>query len=456
MRLIRRATPVLATALVLGCTGVPSVTPTGAPSGAGAPSPSPVPSAAPSAAQASYQLTGTVYDDNLSPVAGASVTAEASGTPAVKGLTGADGRYTLALAGGAYTVTAAKAGWTTRSQALSVAKSATLDFGSVAADPVNPFYLSDTPEVSRVDVHEDAPAGPLTLVVHLSEPLTVSSQENFVNRLQLLSGTSSPFLEIGAPYGTLTTQQSWDAAGQTLTVHFAGPYVPSGQTPQTYTLRLRQSALDTKDPVTQETQWEDMGIADAAGNAIGEGRATDAFLDPTLAPFPLALVANKSWGYYAEEARWNLTHSGGYTFTAAKDTLHPAPVSLTVATQGETQDSGPSGSGDDVMTLHFNEPMWAAKDAANPQYNRLDVTKDLLAEIDGSKNPDGSGAQPLVGVKPTRVQFSLDDPTIVQLHFTLGSFVNVRWVKVKLGPDMLDPAGNAPDPSNATASGAAG
>jgi hypothetical protein len=450
--------------LTAACTGNPGATPP-APSGSAAastlpslapsavtsaaPSPSAAPSAAPSVAPAGFALTGEVLDDSRKFVVGATVTARQGGRDVATATTTANGAYSLNLPAGKYDVSATKKGLTTRTQPVELAAAATLNFGQETSNSTNPFALSDFPEIDRVDVEEAAAGGPLTLKVHLSEALGKASQQRLDENLELLAGRSTEFLKsVGIATPKIRPERRW-ADDQTYEFKLTSPYLASGPTAIEYSIIIRQEEdPDEQDPETRENVWNDLGIVDGTGNALGRGRMQYAFLKPQLFPFDLGFLVDPKFGYYVEDRRWRLTHDGLFTFTAKKDDVPPSleKVSLKVRDTAGTSEA-------DVLTLTFNEPMRVAKDRNNLEFTRLD--KDLeLAFL--SVSTVRTGTNP-TAVDPSnkirKIVFNRDDARIVEFHYPAGTFEGKEWVEVTLGKDVLDPAGNKPDPKKLRLSG---
>jgi hypothetical protein len=282
----------------------------------------------------------------------------------------------------------------------------------------------------------------------MSEPLTKDSQTNFAYLFQLDAGTSTPFIRTsgGSAYN-LTADYSWDADGKVFTMKYKYAYLPSGDTETTYTARLRQAQLDTKDPVTREPQWEDMHIVDADGKPLGKGRAQYAFLQQKLYTLAPELISNLQYGYYTDVRRWNLTHEPSFRFTAAKDTV---PLQLTQVSVNKNEAIGDVKQ--DVLYLRFNKPLRVAKDRDNPEFTRLDKDKALVV-LNVSKNKDGSSPTAITSNKPLLVEFSRTEQNLVMMRYPGGLFDTYEWVEVTLDRDFQDPAGNRADPAHSKLSG---
>lgn len=398
-----------------------------------------VPSASPSApaVAAGATLTGRVYDEDLGAVAGATVKAVSSGDTQTA-VAGADGAFSLQLAPGTYQVTASKAGWTSRTQSVNLTADTTVQFGGIEGQESNPYFLSSVPEIENVEVKEEHAGGPLKLVIHLSEPVDAASQQSLVSRLEVASKGSTPFLTAsGGSDDLLKTVTTWDAAGQVLTLSYAGPYLASGAQPAVYTVRLRQETLDKKDPVTNEQLWDDIGVKDAEKHQLGYNRADFAFLKSPLFPITFQQLANKDYGYTTAERRWNYTHQSASTFVAMKDEQGPGLETARVNTKMQI-----GNATWDVLELHFDEPLWAVKDRDNLQFTQLDKDKQLVL-LSVSTSADGANPQPFdTTFKVQSVRFSRLDPKVVYLHFSPDAFKDKKWVDVTLGADFMDPAGN--------------
>jgi hypothetical protein len=428
----------------LGCApqaGAPTVSPSAAPSASASAAPSPVASA--TATPVATALSGVVYDEDANPIAGASIVLQpaAGGDAVAQTTTSGDGTFRLSAPAGGYKAVAAKGGWTTREQAVNLQGATSLNFGGNDANGANPSFLSDTPEVARVKTAEERSGGPLTVTIELSEPLAADAQKEFAGRLELVAKTSVPFVSTGsASIPELRATGAWDSAGKTYTLKYAGPYLPSSSEDVFYSVRLRQQPKGTTDPVTNEPEWEDIGIADAAGHKIGFNRADFAFKKDALFPITFQDLANKTWGYTPALRRWNLTHTAQYTFAAAKDTQGPGFVSVKVVQNQTVLDKT-----NDVMEIHFTEPMQVAKDQENPTYTRLDADKKMLT-VAISESADGSNAKTLIQTA-SRFRVDAGDPSIVYAYFVAGTFKDKKSVQVIAGDDLRDPAGNRPDPA---------
>lgn len=443
MKATRTLLPLLATTLAIGCTA-PSATvgPTPAPTPSAAATPTPGPSTA--APAAGFVLDGIVYDDDLAPLAGVSVSAEgASGKG--EAVTDAAGKYTMTLPSGSYAVMATKADYVKRTQNLDLLVASTIDFGGQNSLGGNPYFLTDALEIARVEVKEDAPTGPMTLTLELSEPVDEASRTTFTNRFELRTGSDDEFLrgDVAAePY--LRTTATWDETGRIFTFRYAEPYLAGA----TYIAKLRQRPVEGTDPVTDEQKYEQFNIKDKQGLALGMGRADFAFLQKSLQRMAFQDLGDDDLGYTPAVRRWRLTHTGSFSFNAAADTTPPGLVSAKVDVEKDI-DKGLF----DVMELRFTEPMRVAKDKDRGQYTVLDKAKELVV-VNVSANADGSSPTAL-GDKTviSDIKFSSADPNVVYLYFASGVFKNKRWVEVTLGPDMKDPSGNKPDPAKLRAAG---
>jgi hypothetical protein len=451
MALRRACLPTFAL-LALGCSAPAGTAPQQSASPgpvASASSSAPASPAASPAIQQAFKLSGKVLDEDLGAVADAKVSATVAGGTAVSATTNASGEYTLSLPAGNYEVTASKAGWITRKQNVALSGDAVLHFGGIQGDLSNPYFLSNVPEIERVDVKEDAPSGPVKIVLRLSEPVSSSSQANFLSRLEVAAGYTNAFLTLnGAPDELLKATGTWDAAGQEVTINYPGPYLAGGTTPVVYTVRLHQEPLDKKDPVTQVQLWDDLGVKDAEGHLLGYNRADYAFTKPALFPIDYQQLANKDFGYTPSERRWSLTHQSSYTYTAAKDEKGPGLESVRVNTNMQI------GSGTwDVLEMHFTEPMWAVKDRDHLQFTQLDKDKQLVL-LSVSEAATGSNPQAFdTNFKVQTVRFSRLDPKVVYLHYSPGAFKDKKWVEVTLGVDLMDPAGNKADSAKSRVAG---
>jgi hypothetical protein len=385
-----------------------------------------------------------VYDDDLAPMAGVNIAATGAsgqGTATTDG----SGRYVMTLPAGTYTVTASKETFVERTQSIELGAAATLDFGGQNSLGGNPFFLTGAPEIRRIEVKEAAPGGPLTLTLEMSEALTEASRQNFTNRFEVRTGNDKEFLraDVAAePY--LRTTATWDTTGRVFTFTYAEPYLAGVN----YIVRLRQRPLDKIDPVTDEQSYETLNIVDAQGAVLGMGRADYAFLRPTLDTLAFRDLGDDDIGYTPAVRRWRLTHTGMHSFTSSADTTAPGLISAKVDVEKRV-----GTSLQDVMELHFTEPMRVARDKEDGDYTLLDRNKELVV-VNVSTSLDGTSPKPLEDrFIVTDVKFSTVDPKVVYLYYPSGAFKNQRWVEVNLGADMKDPAGNKPDPAKNRASG---
>ncbi len=426
-----------------------SAAPTAAPAASIAPVPgasatpatgSPAPGA--SVAPSLFRVSGLVANIDRDLMPGVPVTAKRGETVVTTAQTDKDGSYFLDLAPGDYTITTTKPGHTNRSQAVKVQANMVLNFGPSIGDQANPFWLADTPEIDHVEVEEAGPGGPLTLRVHLSEPLPKDSQENFDEIFALRAGQDTEFLRTG-PSGDarLRTTSKWSADGQVYTFQYDGPYLASGATDTTYSVKLIQRILDTQDPITREFEWTDMGVEDKDGNALGRGRAEFAFRRPNIFPPAAEMLTDEDFGYYVQDRRWRLSHDGAFTFKAGRDETPPAleRVELNVNEEFEDGDA-------DVLTLTFSEPMSVAQDRKETEWTRLDKDRPFVI-LNVTRNVDGKNLEPVSeGLRARKVEVDYLDPRIVYLHYPLNYFEEFEFVEVTLTPDAQDPVGNPPDP----------
>jgi hypothetical protein len=379
-------------------------------------------------------------------LASATITALRGEDAVASDTTRADGRYELALAPGEYRLLATRAGHTTRRRSVVVGGGdTTCDFGPSEEDATNPYWLSDVPEVERVDVKEDAPGGPLTVALRLSEPLPEAARSRFGEVFELVSGTSTTFLRTGASSRKrLKTETKWDDAGQVFTLRYAGPYLASGATDVAYSVLLTQDVLETRDPVTRDFERENLGIADAAANRLGRGDVRYAFLKRELFPPSPEQLTDRVFGYLVQDRRWNLTHEGLYRFVARRDEAGPALVAARIELDEEL-----IGQAYDELRLTLSEPMSVAKDRDNLAYTSLDKARRLVV-LNASLDATGEAWQPLAA---TLRDLEIDevDPTLVTLRFPQGTFEDLKRVEVTLGPDFRDPVGNLPDEARSRA-----
>jgi hypothetical protein len=381
-------------------------------------------------------------DLERTPLAGVSVTAAASGAVVATADTAADGSYALTLPAGAYTLTAAKPGFTRRAQPVTVTGDTTVHFGPQADALGNPWFLADDPEIEAVAVKEASPGQGLTLELRLSEPLTAAAQQAFTDAFRLYAGTETPFLRPGiSTVARRRLEASWDKDGQRFTCRYAGPYLASGELDASYAVALAQDELeDERDPVTRETKWEDLGLVDAGGRSLGRGQTRFAFKRPEFFELSAFQLTDPTHGYFVQDRRWRLTHEGLFRFKAARDADGPAVL------EGSLRYDRESGAlRADILTLTLNEPMSAAKNASELYYTQLDKARDLVV-LNGSAESAGLAFKPVAAsLRPREVVIDLLDARVVELHYPVGSFDGLKRLEVTLGPDMRDPAGNRPD-----------
>lgn len=432
-----------------GSTSAAPTTPTPSTSAGSSGQVSPTPAA--STAASGYALSGQVLDDARLAVSGATISAVAGSQPAITVQTGSDGNYTMQVPPGTYTVTATKSGWTTRTQNVTVSGNTTLSFGTDVTGGTDPHFLSNTPEIESASAKEDAPGGPLTLTLNLSEPITAESQQNFKFLLSVDSGTSTQFLRAsGVTEDYLQNDASFDATGKVFTMKYAKNYLASGPIGNTtYTVHFRQSQLDTKDPVTREQQWEDMHMVDLEGNPMGKNRADYLFYNPDVSVLQPVLLTDFTYGYTTDARRWNLTHKGLFTWTAAADTTQPQLLRVDA-----TVNQAIGNFNEDLINLHFNKPMHAVKDAQHLEFTQLstDKSKQLLV-MNVSKNANGSSPTSLDIGNPSKIEFSKADPDLVILHYPANVLKDQEWIEITLLDDFRDPVNNPVDPAHSRVSG---
>jgi|GEM_PF-5229933 len=433
--------------LLAGCTlpagggvGVPSAAPSGA-----LPSPVSTPAASVAPVPAKAVITGEVRDEERRLLANARVEARLPNQTQVvgTGLTDGQGVYRLELAPGTYNIRASKTGMTAREQTVELKDALTLHFGQEVPLSTNPYFLSDYPEIERVIVDEK-PGGPLTLKLVVSEPLPEASRERLIAYLDFYSATNVPFMRARGGSGLYRSRPelTWDTEGKVLTFAFAGPYLASGATDDVfYSLGFRQNKLDSFNAETEEPNWEDMGITDAGGKALGRGRAAFAFAKPVLERLDPDTFLNKVWGFYLADRAWNLTHQDRFRFRAARDDAGPKLVDLRIE---PAQQIGSQVA--DLVTLTLSEPMQVAKDQSEPEFTRLKTDQRLLIM---NKSRFAEATDPVAidtALRPNRLSFSSSDARVVTLFYPKDTFKDAKWVEVNLDVDFKDPVGNRPDP----------
>lgn len=424
-----------------------STAPTTAPSASAQPTtpsaaPSLAASATPSPALPAASLGGLVVDINRDPLPGASLKVMRGDALVAEAVTGPDGRYTIGLPEGSYVVSATKAGYLTRAQSVEVKGPTTLHFGPEFSDSVNPYWLADTPEIEAVEVKEAAPGGPLALRLRFSEPLPEASRPGVSDNFEFMAGTSLEFLRVTSSTAVRRrVETGWEEDGRVFVFKYDGPYLASGEADVRYTVRLRQDDLETKDPETQEFELEDLKITDAAGNPLGRGKMAYAFKKPRLFEPSTEQLTDRQFGYLVQDRRWNLSHDGTFSFTAARDTTKPG-LKRVVMNVDETDGS----QGSDILTLYFDEPMNAARSRDELEWTRLDKDKPMVF-LSVSDKPTGSEFRPIdENIKIRKIEFDLNDASIVHVHYPAGTFVDEERVDVTLTSEARDPAGNGPDP----------
>ncbi len=91
------------------------------------------------------------------------------------------------------------------------------------------------------------------------------------------------------------------------------------------------------------------------------------------------------------DRRWNLTHVGHRSFTAARDTVAPKLISVEVEKNQNLRVREV-----DILTLRFNKPMRVAKNKANPEFSRLLPFKDKkLIIVNVTSQLTGNSFEPL-------------------------------------------------------------
>jgi hypothetical protein len=384
-----------------------------------------------------------VLDLDRSPVKGAWVVALQGGVEVASTVAGADGAYALAVPAGAYELRAGREGFTRRTRPVTVPADGAVNFGPTAEDLGNPYFLADDPEIERVEVLEGAPGQNLEVRVHLSEPLVEAARTPFTDAFRLYAGTETPFLrQVSTTQARRRLETRWDAAGRVFTARYAGPYLASGQAVAWYAVALAQDPLDEKDPDTREGRWEDLGLVDGSGRALGRGQMRYAFLKPELFPLGAEQLTDKLFGFYVQDRRWRLTHEGRFRFRAGRDAEGPGLVDASLR-----RDRDYGALAGDMLTLRFSEPMSAAKDEDNLFWTALRREQELVV-LNVSDQASGPEFRPLAAALSVReLEIDRDDAREVRLYYPTGTFKDVKRVEVTLGKDVLDPAGNRPDPS---------
>lgn len=412
-----------------------------------APSASPMPT--PSVQPALLRVSGGVFDEQLGRLAGAEISA--SGVPNAKVLSDAQGQYRLSLPPGNHTLVATKAGMVTRSRTLRVQSDVDgFNFGGIEPDGLtSPYFLTGALEVVSASLNESSAGGPFALDLVFSEAVaTGAAQQAAIDLVELSSSGNAPFLRtVRGGLAKLQMDAKFEDGGRRLHLTYPGPYLASGPLSGVvrYAVHFRQAATDKRDPVTREVLYEDMGIVDAEGQALGRGRAAYAFLLTPLSFLNGQVMVDKTYGYGPADRRWNLTHTGQVGFEAKVDTTLPALLQASVDVEELV-----GTASRDLLRLTFNKAMRVAKDRAVPEFTRLDLDKDLLV-VNVAK--DDGVFKPLGGAKPVELEFLDQEPNVVYLRYASGTFKDYKRVEVLLGRDALDPSGNAPDPQRSRVEG---
>lgn len=304
---------------------------------------------APSPPPASLGTTmahGSVYDENgaLVPDGTVHVTSLNTAVPFDATVNIVEGTYSLSglPVGVAYSFTATRPNWTSRTRVVSVMPlSATnanvVDFGGTTSrDPGLAYFIASSPEM----LSDEATTGDtFSYVLTFSAPFDATNQhliEHAVRISATSSGGASISLQQGSYFGVDSNilTMSWDTTGTVLTIAFNAPLYAQGGDDETYTLQLYRAAGD--DP-----------IKDIAGDVLGySAPSAGSNYNPFLVNSPLSLN-----GESTGEARWDATHSDNDTFTVDQDSTAPT---LSAASVHPVMLNGvPS----DRFALTFNEAM---------------------------------------------------------------------------------------------------
>jgi hypothetical protein len=563
----RPALTILAVAIATlpaACSGTPPTSPTTTPTPVGAPSqeapaaPQPgassaVPgtaSAAPTTAPEGETGTmrGKVYDENLGQAPdGAAVTVRSLDTarPFETTVETRAGSYVVngAPLGVALQITATHTGWTSRSrvEVLRRTTSTNVDtrnifnFGGPIdnADPGGlAYYISDYPEIERVEPSDDSSTQPndrMVLKLVMSEPLDTTNQRRLSSALLILPNNAEALAENTALPAPTSVEEDPDVplAPEQLSTSSELEGLRAGPAPATTSAyRYRQNSGFLNGAVLSDFKWEadgrtatftlqapvktgnddegeyafllvqqdDEPIRDAQSKPLGQNSAGDfgrtvrgEIVYNAIKNTEMSLVPGR-----VDDARdrWSETHGTFTRFKVALDRTAPKLVSV-VARRNYVDDAGEAS---DRIEITFSEPMIAYPRIASPQLLSLDnyvitaaatqaVLDERTLDDDGSAG-DVTPGDPIEDVRRTiggpaggtvtsnaaseagnySIALSVNDPKVVVLSLPAGALpLDADFVKVLVGSDststtsvsrvVTDPAGNAVDVNQRTASG---
>lgn len=448
----------------------PSAAPTAAastPAASGSAAPSPKPTvSAPAPKGATVTVNGAVYNEEGAKLDGVLIEAKSltSGVPFTATVTTTSGHYVIngVPVGAQIQFVASKAGHTTRSVVESFQENDTnaksVNFGNTSATGANAaFFLSDYPELVSATAGDSTKGQKLSYVLKFSEAfdetnririedaVSVSATPRKGTATQIVIKKGSTFLDASKRLAF-----AWNTAGDTLTLTFDAPMQALSDDDKAYSVGFtRNSGAEV--------------IKDMNSKTFG-------FVAPTASQ-PYASISKKSnlaleSTDTTAQKRWEATHSRTSSYDVVKDDVRPKMTGITSSTV--TLSSGTFLR----LEVAFDEPMVVYPDATGFSSTLTDRNNysfvfskktDGTKGIDMDKTPtdlndaattlaalttrmDNESLFRLVGTTTATtvsISKSNSDPKVIYVDIPKNLIPSdLKVVRVRIAPDVLDPAGN--------------
>lgn len=408
------------------------------------PSPSASPSASPTAAPVVDReiVLGSIYNDNQGQVENARVRIDASDDAFDREIDAAGGAYALrdVPVGTVVSITAFAPGFGERTRTITVRKPVPfvdespnrVDFGGF--EPAGYWYfLWDEPEISRTEPAnqaKDVPVDQLEVVFHFSEAIDADELGLFEKlvRVTVPSRDGSAMLTTTTAVGKARLRFTWSEGNRTCTMRFPLPIVA----------RLPGAAVTVDfDPSAEIEDWpkgetsDRLGFDVVAVTSDGTGSKRTNRVAPLARPIVTdAMPSTRP----SPEILWGTTHMTSMRFEPRRD-LTPPKIKSVRALPGNDED-------EDLIEIIFDKPMFGFPRAglseevereSNYKLVYGDTTERETREAFEEADPSRTGGIPSGGV-----EFDEDDPYVLILHDSKGSFGDRNRFKLWIDPKVED------------------